>query len=341
MEGAQRVFVVTGLGAGTGTGAAPVIARLAREAGALVVAVATLPFECEGRLRAGHALAGLQALKAASDVVITVPNQSVLASMPSGATSTEVFAASNRHLVDGTRGIWQMLTRPGLVRIDFASLERLLRGRHTETVFATAEAHGTDRPATVVKRLLAHPFLSGQPILGAADAVLLSVVAGPDVAFAEVESVLTAVQRQCEQAQVVTGTAVEPGFTGAIHVTMVVSVGGSAPAPEAAEGGAGAGTGPARPDERGTGEVFNLGPSSGGRSSAGLVPPAPELSADRRAELAGRGGMRGGARRRKAVQAMFNFDVVSRGRFEKTEATVLNGQDLDVPTFIRRGVALN
>lgn len=337
MEGARLVFVLTGLGAGTGSGASPVVARLAREAGALVVSVATLPFECEGRMRAGHALAALQALKAASDVVITVPNQSVLAASPAGVTALEVFAAANRLLVDGVRGVWQMLSRPGLVRVDFASLERLLRGRHSESVFAAAEARGTDRAAEVVERLLANPFLSRQPILAAADAVLISVTAGSDVPFAEIESVLNALQRQCDQAQVVTGTSVDAALAGTLQATLIVSIGGSAPVPESAlpAGGAVAAADRTGPD------LMSLGSSVGGRSSGGLVPPAPELSADRRAELAGRSGVRQGLRRKKAVQGMFNFDVVSKGRFEKTEATVLNGQDLDIPTFLRRGVALN
>lgn len=356
-RGARIVFVLTGLGAGTGTGAAPVVARIARESGALVLAVATLPFQCEGRLRGGHAQAGLQALKAAADAVITVPNQRVLASMDRQSTSVDIFASANRMLVEGVRGLWHLLTKPGLIQLDFASLERLLRGRHSESVFACVQANGEHRSREVVERLMASPFLGPDPVLSSADAILVSVASGPDVPFVEIESVLGHVQRQAEQAQVVTGTSVDPTLAGSIVVTVVAIVGGSAPLPEAApRTGSGAGAGldmgegsmPLENEsrligDRPPGEYIGLGGSSGGRSSAGLVPPAPDLTAEQREQLGGRGGAgtRNAARKKKVVQSTFNFDLVSRGRFEKTEATVLNGQDLDVPTFIRRGTALN
>jgi cell division protein FtsZ len=347
LQGARMVFVLTGLGAGTGTGAAPVVARIARESGALVLGVATLPFHCEGRLRSGHAQAGLQSLKAAADAVITVPNQRVLSMLDRNTPAVEVFATANRLLVDGIRGLWQLLTRPGLIQLDFASLERLLRGRHSESVFASVSASGDHRAREVVERLLASPFLSPDPVLASADAVLVAVTAGPDVPFAEIEMVLAHVQRQADQAQVVTGTSVDPALAGGLRVTLVASIGGSAPLPEAAPRfDTAASSMPMETDrrtdaERSVGDVLGLGTSGGGRSSGGLVPPAPELTAEQRDSLGGRSSGRGTVRKKKVVQSMFNFDVVSRGRFEKTEATVMNGQDLDVPTFLRRGIALN
>jgi cell division protein FtsZ len=347
VQGARMVFVLTGLGAGTGTGAAPVVARIARECGALVLGVATLPFHCEGRLRSGHAQSGLQSLKAAADAVITVPNQRVLSMLDRNTTAMEVFATANRLLVDGIRGLWQLLTRPGLIQLDFATLERMLRGRHSESVFASVSASGDHRAREVVERLLASPFLSPDPVLASADAVLVAVTAGPDVPFAEIEQVLAHIQRQADQAQVVTGTSVDPALAGGLMVTLVASIGGSAPLPEAVPRFDTAATSmPMEADrrtdaERSVGDVLGLGSPGGGRSSGGLVPPAPELTAEQRDSLGGRATGRLGTRKKKVVQSMFNFDVVSRGRFEKTEATVMHGQDLDVPTFLRRGIALN
>jgi cell division protein FtsZ len=298
-------------------------------------------------LRSGHAQAGLQSLKAAADAVITVPNQRVLSMLDRNTPAVEVFAAANRLLVDGIRGLWQLLTRPGLIQLDFASLERLLRGRHSESVFASVSASGDHRAREVVERLMASPFLSPDPVLASADAVLVAVTAGPDVPFAEIEMVLAHVQRQADQAQVVTGTSVDPALAGGLRVTLVASIGGSAPLPEAAPRfDTGASSMPMEADrgtdaERSVGDILGLGTPGGGRSSGGLVPPAPELTAEQRDSLGGRSSGRGIARKKKVVQSMFNFDVVSRGRFEKTEATVMNGQDLDVPTFLRRGIALN
>lgn len=335
------VFILTGLGAGTGTGAAPVLARVAREAGALVLGVATLPFHCEGTLRAGHAALGMRGLKGCADAVITVPNQRVLAMLDGSTPATAVFGAANRLLVDGVRGLWQLLTRPGLIQLDFASLERLLRGRHSESAFACVEASGANRAQEVVDRLLASPFLANDTVLPVADAVLIAVTAGSEVSFAEIEGVLERIQAECRQAQVVVGTSVDAGMADRMVVTLVASVGGSAPLPEVevssgrteAPGWERAGLAPEI-----LGGEYLTGGTTGGRSSGGLVPPAPELTAGQRQGLGGRPGL---GKKRKVVQTTFNFEMVSRGRFEKTEATILHGEDLDIPTFLRRGISLN
>jgi len=341
VEGARLVFILTGLGAGTGTGAAPVVARMAREAGALVLGMATLPFHCEGPLRAGHATLGLRGLKAGADAVIAVPNQRVLATLDAATPAQQAFDAANRLLVEGVRGLWHLLTRPGLIQLDFASLERLLRGRHSESAFAVAEAGGEGRATAVVDQLLVNPFLANDAVLPVAEAVLISVTAGPDVPFADIETALKRIQEQCQQAQVVVGTGVDVALEGRLRITLVASVGGSAPLPEVAPSSRGGGAEAqdrARLDPEVLGAEYLTGGSQGGRSSGGLVPPAPELTADLREQLEGRLGR---GRKRKVVQTTFNFELVSRGRFEKTEATILHGQDLDIPTFLRRGVSMN
>lgn len=343
VTGARVVFVVTGLGAGTGTGAAPVVARCARDAGALVLGVATLPFECEGRLRAGHARRGLELLKAAADVVLMVPNQRVMEVVDERATADEVFAAANGWLVEGVRGLWRMLTRPGLIRLDFASLERLLRGRHSESVLASGEGSGEGRANDAVEQLLGHPFLARKALLGVADAVVLWAVAGPDVPFSDIERAFMTVQRDCGQAQVVVGTSVDPGMAGRLSLMLVASVGGTAPLPEVAttpaanaEATPGMGT-----RDIGIGlEMPEASMPAPRRTHDSLVPPTPVLTVEQRQKVMERSG-RGTGRKRKAVQSVFEFDFVSRGRFEKTEATILDGQDYDVPTFLRRRIALN
>ncbi|MEI6341269.1 MAG: cell division protein FtsZ [Verrucomicrobiota bacterium] len=342
LAGARVVFVLTGLGAGTGTGAAHVVARCARDAGALVLGVATMPFDCEGRLRGGHARRGLELLKGAADAVVTVRNQHVLETLDERAPAAEVFDAANRLLVEGVCGLWGLLTRPGLIRLDFASLERLLRGRHTESVFATAEGSGERRASEAAERLLAHPFVARDAVLGTADAVVLSAVTGPDVPFTDIERAFSLVQRHCDQAQVVVGTSIDPGMTGRLSITLVASIGGSAPLPEASGAEASAVGAPKESPTRDVGIGMELSEptSSMGRASGSLVPPAPVLTVDQRQKALDRSG-KGSSRRRRVVQSMFDFDVVSRGRFEKTEATILDGQDYDVPTFLRRRISLN
>ncbi len=330
------VFVVAGLGGGTGSGAAPAVARIAREAGALVLGVVTLPFKFEGRLREGHAAAAFDALRSAADAVICIPNQQVLATVPDKAPVGEVFAAANALVAEAVRGIVRLLVRPGEIALDFAHLERLLRGRHAESVMAAAAARGEHRAREVVERLLAHPFLNGGDVLGLADGVLISLASGPGLPAQEVSWIVDQIQRQCDHAEVILGTTVEPALADGLHLTLIAARGGSVPVPERV---------PAAADRPSTGDgdegLLGASGDRGSHAAARLVPPAPELSPEQKGEILARAAGRTGIKRRKPVQTLFNFDVVSKGRFEKTEATILHGEDLDLPTFIRRGYSLN
>lgn len=341
VAGARVVFLLVGLGGGTGSGAAPVIARLAREAGALVLGIATVPFDFEGRLRTVHAHEGLQALKAAADAVICLPNQRVLRLLDEKTPVTEVFATANHLLVEGVRGLHRLLTRPGLIQLDFASLERLLRGRHAESAFASVETRGENRAREAVDRILASPFLERGDVLADSEGVLIMVAGGPDLVFSEVEWVVEQLRRQGEQAHLVAGTAIDESLAGRLLVTVVATRGGSAlPPVEAGRTSTpAAAPAPAGTAEPGSEFLSNI-PDTSSRASARLVPPAPSLAALQNSGMVpkGRSGL---LRRKREVQQTFNFDLVSKGRFEKTEATILNGEDLDLPTFIRRGVALN
>lgn len=339
VAGARVVFLLVGLGGGTGSGAAPVLARLAREAGALVLGIATMPFDFEGRFRAAHAQEGLHALKAAADAVICLPNQRVLRLLDEKTPVAEVFATANRLLVEGLRGVHRLLTRPGFIQLDFASLERLLRGRHAESAFASVETRGENRAREAVERILASPFLERGDVLADSEAVLVMVAGGPDLGFHEVEWVVEQLRRQGEQAHWVAGTGVDESLAGRLLVTVVATRGGSAlPPVEPARVLVPAA--PCAPAAAPGAEFLPNLPESSPRGPTRLVPPAPPLAALQGAGVVpkGRAGL---LRRQREVQQTFNFNLVSKGRFEKTEATVLNGEDLDLPTFIRRGVALN
>ena len=133
--GAEVVVIVTGLGGGTGTGASPVLARMAKEAGALVLAIATLPFECEGARRKRQAQLGLEQLNEAADAVLCLPNQRVLKLIDENTSLVETFEITNDLLAQGLRGIWRLLTRTGIINVDFADLCAVVRGQHAESVF--------------------------------------------------------------------------------------------------------------------------------------------------------------------------------------------------------------
>src|SRR5437667_6559503 len=221
--GAEVVVIVTGLGGGTGTGASPVLARVAKEAGALVLAIATLPFECEGARRQRQAQAGLEQLKEAADAVLCLPNQRALKLIDENTSLIETFKITNDLLAQGLRGIWRLMTRAGIINVGFADLCAVVRGQHAESSFACAEARGEHRAREVVEKLLASPLLDGGAVLNDAESVLISLVAGGDLTMAEVNRVMSQINRACENAQVVLGAAVEPELADRLSVTVIAT----------------------------------------------------------------------------------------------------------------------
>jgi len=332
--GADLVFILAGLGGGTGTGAAPVLARVAREAGALVMGVVTLPFEFEGGRRQRQAEMGLQQLKAAADTVICLPNQKLFQLLDEKTSVVEGFKISNALLADGLRGIWRLLAQTGLINVDFADLCAVTRGRHAASSFATAEAGGENRAEQALEKLFVHPLLEGGQLLGTSDTVLVSIVGGPDLTMTEVGKVMEPINRQAENAHVIFGAAIDEHFAGRISVTLIASRGGQAddkrltvlPPPDAAP----------IPDSR----LELLGPGDGSRPASRFVAPAPDLSEERKQALYQKQTGRG-RRQPSNRQKELNLEIVFKGRFDKSEPTIRHGEDLDIPTYIRRGVPLN
>src|SRR5206468_4153669 len=212
-----------GLGGGTGTGASPVLARVAKEAGALVLAIATLPFECEGARRQSQARAGLEQLKATADAVLCLPNQRVLKLIDEHTSLIETFKITNDLLAQGLRGIWRLIRRVGIINVDFADLCAVVRGQHAESAFACAEARGEHRAREVVEKLLASPLLESGAVLNEAESVLVSIVAGGDLTVAEVNRVMSQINRTCENAHIIMGAAVEADFGDRLSVTVIAT----------------------------------------------------------------------------------------------------------------------
>lgn len=344
-EGMDVVFVVAGLGGGTGGGAAPVIARLAKDTGALVLAVVTLPFDWEGARRQCQGLESLREIKAAADSVICVPNQKVVRLIDENTSLLETFQLINEVLAQGVRGIWRLLSQPGLIRIDFADLCAVTRGRHAESALATAEAQGEHRSRVLLEKLLAHPLLDDGKALAEADTVLVSLVGGPDLTMAEVRRVMEQINRQCHDAQLIVGAAVDAGMVERMAITVIA---GRQPSSDLVPA-----TSPMteldQPAAREGLVVTTDGPQfetgffrkpEAPRLPARFVPPPPELSPEKREEILKRQGRSAKAKARMK-QGTLPLEIVSKGRFEKSEPTIYRGEDLDVPTYVRRGVALN
>ena len=328
-QGADIVFVLAGMGGGTGTGASPVVARVARECGALVLAMVMLPFECEGARRYQQATRGLAAVTSAADGVICLPNQKLFSQVDEKTSVLDMFALTHELLAQGIRGIWRLLGRPGLINVDFADLCTVTRECHGESSLATALGHGEHRAKDAVEKLLAHPLLDNGAVLNEAAAVLVSLVGGPDLTMFEVNKVMTEIRRHCDNAHIIVGAAIEESHAGQLAVTLVASRNGKS---EAA---------PARPGAIGNLEDHLVDLESNNRVPARHVPPAPELTPETRQTLIQNTATRKGRKAARMLQGQLDLEVVSRGRFTNSDPTIHNGQDLDVPTYARRGIALN
>lgn len=333
LTGAELIFIVAGLGGNTGTTLGPLLARAAKEAGALTLGFVTLPFDFEGTRKKQIAREGLDELLAAADGVICLPNQK-LSKLIDGTTSfTEAFKLSNELLADAIRGIWRLRTHNGPVELHFEELCELLRDQHTQSAFAVAEAQGPNRSAEVLEKLLAHPMLEGGQILAEAESVLVSLLGGPDLTLADVNCVMEELSSKCDGAQVSMGAAIDESFRNRLALTLIAG----RRSLDAPENGL---------RQRGSTESLNqqlLGRSEP-KPESRFVPPPPVLPAERMAQMLIRQPGAGGRGRRSAPklrQTQLPLEIISKGRFDKSEPTIHRGEDLDVPTYIRRGVSLN
>lgn len=342
-RGADLLVVVAGLGKGTGSGAAPVVARIARENGALVLALATLPFEFEGSRRWQQAQAALGQLKRECDAVVCLPNQKLARLFDDNTTFEDTIRLTNQMLTQGVRGIWRLATRDGLIKADFADLCHVVRGRQAESCFATGEATGESRARDVVEQLLASPLLEGGRALAEADAVLVSLAGGADLKHREIAAVMEQINRACEGAQVIMGACTEPEFNGRLAVTLIAAkrntegpAADEAETPVAAEAPPPACEFPTRRDEE-------AGSRSATPKPASRYVSQTEISPQLREELIEKHTAANRSRRKRgnSKQQMLPLEVVPKGRFAKSEPTVHRGEDLDTPTYIRRGIALN
>jgi cell division protein FtsZ len=340
-EGADVIFVVAGLGGGAGTGLSPVLARAARESGALVLGFVTLPFDCEGNRRQRHALAGLEELKQATDGVICLPNQKIFKLIGEDTSVIETFEMAGGLLAEGVVGVWRLMAHKGLIEIHFADLCALLRDRHGESSFAAAEAAGAARSREVLDKLLGHPLFDGGTILSESDAVLVSLVGGPDLTMSEVHRVMEHLSGKCARAQIIMGAAIDEVFRERLAIAVIATRRSDRPD---AEGDPGE-TAPAATRSSGEPlEALLLNRSATARPHSRFVPPPPALPPDKMDQLIARQAA-GTPRPRKVPsrmrQGQLPLEILSKGRFDKSEPTIHKGEDLDVPTYIRRGVALN
>ncbi|MBW1988270.1 MAG: cell division protein FtsZ [Deltaproteobacteria bacterium] len=222
LAGSHMVFITAGLGGGTGTGAAPIIAQIAKESGALTVGVVTKPFAFEGRHRAKIAEEGLAELKKNADTVITIPNDRLRALAQKDATLIDMFRRADEVLLHSVRGITDLIMKPGLVNLDFADV-RTTMSEAGMALMGIGISSGENRAVEAAERALYHPLLEDISIKGAR-AVLMNITAGPDITMQEMTDACDQIYNEVgEEAKIIWGTAVDENMGHELRVTLIAT----------------------------------------------------------------------------------------------------------------------
>ena len=384
LRDARLIFVCTGLGGGTGSGAAPAVAQVARENGSLVLGFATLPFAFEGKRRLAQAHEGLAKLRENCDAVICFENDRMGDMVAPKAGIHQAFAVADVTISQSVRTIVSLIQRPGLIRIGFDDLLAALRSPSGRCLFGFGESDSDNRAHDALAQALKNPLMDRGRMLAEASHVLVQVSGGPGMTLTEVEILMRDLGKHIrDDTQIIFGTAVDSRMGNRLSVTLISSLAGDEVAPVAIK--LAKAIKPAAPPPEPDPVILPEPPVFEQPEEAlpatepePLVaePPAftPELiEADLAtptaiepiefepvAELAEEPALEPPAQTRampprkkpaifkepapvaekkpQARQEMMQFEPVTRGRFEKSEPTIVEGQDLDVPTFLRKNV---
>ncbi|HTY55064.1 MAG TPA: cell division protein FtsZ, partial [Candidatus Binataceae bacterium] len=219
---AEMVFVTAGMGGGTGTGSAPVIARLARDSGALTVGVVTKPFQFEGRKRMTQADEGVRELKNAVDTLITIPNQRLLSIASRTTSLREAFQRADEVLLQAVRGISELVTVHGLINLDFADV-RSIMAEMGMAMMGAASANGENRAVEAAQRAISSPLLEDVSIKGARG-LLINITGGPDMSLYEVNEAASLIQEEAhEDANIIFGAVIDEKVNNELRVTVIAT----------------------------------------------------------------------------------------------------------------------
>ena len=222
LEGADMVFVTTGLGGGTGTGAAPIIASLATELDALTVAVVTKPFHFEGRRRMQQADHGLRELRECVDTVITIPNERLLHTVDRGVSLPDSFKVADDVLRQAVQGISDLITVPGLINLDFADVKSIMEGMGM-ALMGAGRATGENRAAEATQQAISSPLLEEATIQGA-KGVLINITGGPDLTLYEVNAASSIIRESADDdANIIFGAVIDENLTDEMKITVIAT----------------------------------------------------------------------------------------------------------------------
>lgn len=378
LRDARMVFVCAGLGGGTGSGAAPVVAQLAREAGSLVIAFATLPFSFEGKRRAAQAQDALARLNQIANAVICFENDRMGDMVAPKAGIHQAFAVADVTISQSVRSIVNLIQRPGLIRIGFDDLFAALRSQNGRCLFGFGESDSDNRAHDALAQALKNPLMGKGKMLADAANVLVQISGGPAMTLSEVEILMQELGKHVrDETQIIFGTAVDGRMGNRLSVTIISSLIGDgdvdlAPPPAAfvePEPIAIAPPPPIWEQQPEPAPKIDIEPELAIAPAPPLPPedlipleapmsieakiepaikkpaPGPRLIVPKKKPLPAKIPVpvpvkvpKPMVEKVQAKQEVLQFEPVTRGRFEKSEPTIVEGQDLDVPTFLRKNV---
>jgi cell division protein FtsZ len=361
---ARMIFICAGLGGGTGSGAAPYIAQLAREAGALVVAFATLPFSFEGKRRNAQAREALARFNDVANAVICFENDQMGDIVPPQAGIHQAFAVADSTISQSVRSIVNLIQRPGLIHIGFDDLLAALRSSNGRCLFGFGESDSDNRAHEALTQALKNPLMDRGRMLEEAARVLVQVAGGPGMTLSEVEILMQELGRHVsEQTQILFGAAVDGRLGDRLTVTIISSLAAdedlipqqTQPALSSAPAKPPVWEQPQetqprieiepQPTPMDVPEVTEMIPFEEPAPIETAPPqpvepvlsePEPIVSMPRKTPV--KAEKPATEKPVQAKQEVLQFEAVTRGRFEKSEPTIVEGEDLDVPTFLRKNI---
>src|SRR6478609_3183503 len=316
------IFIVAGLGGGTGSGAAPIVAQVAAEAGALVIAFVTLPFSFEGGRRQRQAEEGLAELRRVCDAVIPLSNDVLLQEGTEQTSVLDSFSRADEWIGRGVKSIWGLLSRTGLINVDFTAMRQVFQHRGGKTLFGLGVGTGENPAAAALEDLKNCPLLHTPEHARKADRLLVNITGGADLSLTKVNEMMSAITDQFgSDAHVVMGAAIDEALQGRVEICVmgVTEVGGR--------------NFMRRPEKPTT--TTSSAPGSTTNVKTVVTPDAvPRANAKAVAAAA--------AHAAKPQQEEFGFQggepAENRGAFDKSDRNLFEGQDLDVPTYLRKGI---
>jgi len=326
------VFLIAGMGGGTGSGAAPIVAEVASETGALVIAFVTMPFSFEGGRRTKQAEEGLIALRRCCDAVIPLPNDMLLQESADGETALDSFARADEWIGRAVRSIWAMMFRTGLINLDFATLRQAFYQRGGKTLFGLGNGSGENAVADAVESLKMCPLLHTPEFSRKADRILVNIVGGTDLTLPKVNEIMTAVTEQFgRDSHVIMGAVIDESLQNQVEVCVLgtTDLGGRGVSPRRVA------TAPkAKPSSASSATSFPFEEQPRSKTATTTVVASTATKTEQTAAAA--------LAKAKADQDEFSFgEAQSRGFFDKSDRNLFEGQDLDVPTYLRKGIKIS